>query len=184
MNDKDSIDKGILILERGLEFFTGNVDIMCSLALGYEKKGKLNEAIHLLELASNKESFINNKSKVFQLACYNEKAKNFTKEEMAEGIKFAHDRDRKVYVTANILAHNNDIKEAEKYFSEIKEIKPDALIISDPGLFMTAKRVCPEIDIHISTQANNTNYKSSCDYTRMISSFFDCNKNQISNGYN
>ncbi len=86
------------------------------------------------------------------------KAKNFTKEEMAEGIKFAHDRDRKVYVTANILAHNNDIKEAEKYFSEIKEIKPDALIISDPGLFMTAKRVCPEIDIHISTQANNTNY--------------------------
>ena len=79
MNDKDSIDKGILILERGLEFFTGNVDIMCSLALGYEKKGKLNEAIHLLELASNKETFINNKSKVFQLACYNELAKNFTK---------------------------------------------------------------------------------------------------------
>ena len=79
MNDKDSIDKGVLILERGLEFFTGNVDIMCSLALGYEKKGKLNDAIHLLELASNKESFINNKSKVFQLACYNEKAKNFTK---------------------------------------------------------------------------------------------------------
>ena len=88
------------------------------------------------------------------------KAKNFTKEEMAEGIRFAHDRDRKVYVTANILAHNNDIKEAEKYFSEIKEIKPDALIISDPGLFMTAKRVCPEIDIHISTQANNTNYET------------------------
>ena len=88
------------------------------------------------------------------------KAKNFTKEEMAEGIKFAHDRDRKVYVTANILAHNKDIKEAEKYFSEIKEIKPDALIISDPGLFTTAKRVCPEIDIHISTQANNTNYET------------------------
>ena len=88
------------------------------------------------------------------------KAKNFTKEEMAEGIQFAHDRDRKVYVTANILAHNKDIKEAEKYFSEIKEIKPDALIISDPGLFTTAKRVCPEIDIHISTQANNTNYET------------------------
>ena len=79
MDDKDSIEKGILILERGLEFFTGNVDIMSSLAIGYEKQGKLKEAIHLLELASNKESFLNNKSKVFQLACYNERAKNFTK---------------------------------------------------------------------------------------------------------
>ena len=79
MDDKDSIEKGIIILERGLEFFTGNVDIMSSLAIGYEKKGKLKEAIHLLELASNKESFINNKSKVFQIACYNERAKNFTK---------------------------------------------------------------------------------------------------------
>ena len=79
MNDKHSIEKGILILERGLEFFNGNVDIMSSLAIGYEKQGKLKEAIHLLELASNKESFLNNKSKVFQLACYNEKAKNFTK---------------------------------------------------------------------------------------------------------
>ena len=78
-NDNDSVEKGILILERGLEFFTGNVDIMSSLAIGYEKKGKLKDAIHLLELASNKESFLNNKSKVFQLACYNEKAKNFTK---------------------------------------------------------------------------------------------------------
>ena len=78
-NDKDSIEKGILILERGLEFFTGNVDIMSSLAIGYEKKGKLKDAIHLLELASNKESFLNNKSKVFQIACYNERAKNFTK---------------------------------------------------------------------------------------------------------
>ena len=78
-NDKDSIEKGILILERGLEFFTGNVDIMSSLAIGYEKKGNLKEAIHLLELASNKESFLNNKSKVFQMACYNERAKNFTK---------------------------------------------------------------------------------------------------------
>ena len=78
-NDKDSIEKGILILERGLEFFNGNVDIMSSLAIGYEKKGKLKDAIHLLELASNKESFFNNKSKVFQMACYNERAKNFTK---------------------------------------------------------------------------------------------------------
>ncbi len=77
--NKDQNQKGILILEKGLEFFTGNVDIMSSLAMGYEKQGRLKEAIQLLELANNKETFFKNKSKVFQLACYYEKAKNFTK---------------------------------------------------------------------------------------------------------
>ena len=86
------------------------------------------------------------------------KAKNFSPEEMAEGITFAHKRGVKVYVTANILAHNADLTGAEEYFRELKEIKPDALIISDPGMFSIAKRVCPEMEIHISTQANNTNY--------------------------
>lgn len=88
------------------------------------------------------------------------KAKNFSMEEMAEGIAFAHAQDVKVYVTANILAHNGDLDGARKYFAELKEIKPDALIISDPGMFMIAKEVCPEIEIHISTQANNTNYQT------------------------
>ncbi len=88
------------------------------------------------------------------------KAKNFSMEEMKEGIAFAHKRGKKVYVTANILAHNEDLKGAASYFEELKEIKPDALIISDPGMFSIAKRVCPEIDIHISTQANNTNYET------------------------
>lgn len=86
------------------------------------------------------------------------KAKNFSMEEMPEGIAFAHERGVKVYVTANILAHNEDLAGAEEYFRELKEIAPDALILSDPGLFSIAKRVCPNIDIHISTQANNTNY--------------------------
>lgn len=85
-------------------------------------------------------------------------AKNFSPEDMREGIKFAHERDVKVYVTANILAHNYDLEGARQYFEELKEIGPDALIISDPGMFTIAKEVCPEIDIHISTQANNTNY--------------------------
>ena len=88
------------------------------------------------------------------------KAKNFSMEEMAEGIRFAHERDVKVYVTANILAHNEDLAGAESYFEELKALKPDALIISDPGMFLVAKEVCPEIEIHISTQANNTNYKT------------------------
>ncbi|MBO5302710.1 MAG: U32 family peptidase [Lachnospiraceae bacterium] len=86
------------------------------------------------------------------------KAKNFTKEEMAEGIAFAHEHGVKVFVTANILAHNYDLEGVREYFEELKEIKPDALIISDPGVFAIAKEVCPEIERHVSTQANNTNY--------------------------
>jgi putative protease len=86
------------------------------------------------------------------------KAKNFSKEDMAEGIAFAHEHGVRVHVTANILAHNGDLKEAAAYFEELKALQPDALIISDPGMFMLAKEICPEIEIHISTQANNTNY--------------------------
>ncbi len=86
------------------------------------------------------------------------KAKNFSMEDMKERIQFAHEHNVRVYVTANILAHNGDLPGVEEYFKELKEIGPDALIISDPGVFMIAKRVCPEIEIHISTQANNTNY--------------------------
>ena len=91
------------------------------------------------------------------------KAKNFTREEMAEGIAFAHAHGVKVYVTANILAHNEDLKGAEEYFVQLKNMQPehcDALIISDPGMFTIAKRVWPEAEIHIPTQANNTNYET------------------------
>lgn len=86
------------------------------------------------------------------------KAKNFSGEEMKQGIDFAHAHGVKVHVTANILAHNNDLDGARTYFHELKEMKPDALIIADPGMFTLAKEICPEIDIHVSTQANNTNY--------------------------
>ena len=86
------------------------------------------------------------------------KAKNFSMEDMAEGIRFAHEHGVKVYVTANILAHNDDLDGARAYFEELKVIGPDALIISDPGMFTIAREVCPEIDIHVSTQANNVNY--------------------------
>ena len=86
------------------------------------------------------------------------KAKNFSMEDVKEGIEFAHKHGVKVYITANIVAHNEDLEGIRKYFEELKEIKPDALIISDPGVFMIAKEVCPDIDRHISTQANSTNY--------------------------
>lgn len=91
------------------------------------------------------------------------KAKNFSMDEMAEGIVFAHAHGAKVYVTANILAHNGDLEGAADYFAQLRDMEPescDALIISDPGMFAIAKRVWPEAEIHISTQANNTNYET------------------------
>lgn len=95
------------------------------------------------------------------------KAKNFSREDMAEGIKFAHAHGKKVYVTANITAHNRDLEGVTEYFKELScldvaedgtPVRPDALIISDPGVFDLAREYAPEIEIHISTQANNVNY--------------------------
>ena len=86
------------------------------------------------------------------------KAKNFSLPEMKEGVEFAHARGKKVYVTANIFGHNADLPGVRTYFQELKEVGMDALIISDPGIFTIAKEVLPEVEIHISTQSNNTNY--------------------------
>lgn len=86
------------------------------------------------------------------------KAKNFSMEDMKEGIKFAHEHGARVHVTVNILAHNDDLPGVEEYLHELKELGPDALIIADPAIFELAKEICPEIERHVSTQANNTNY--------------------------
>lgn len=86
------------------------------------------------------------------------KAKNFSKEDMIEGIAYAHRFGKKVYVTANILAHNDDLEEVRRYFKELKEVNPDAVIIADPGIFVIAKEELPDMELHISTQANNTNF--------------------------
>lgn len=91
------------------------------------------------------------------------KAKNFSLEDMKEGIHFAHEYGKKVYVTANITAHNRDLEGIRRYFKELKEFgrdRPDALIVSDPGVFSIAREEVPEIELHISTQANNTNYET------------------------
>ena len=88
------------------------------------------------------------------------KAKNFTIDEMKECVNLAHSKNIKVYITANIYAHNDDLADAEKYFYELNEVKPDAVLISDVGLINIAKRVLNDIDIHLSTQANTTNYES------------------------
>ena len=86
------------------------------------------------------------------------KARNFSKEEMAQGIAFAHEHGVKVYVTVNILAHNYDLAGVREYLKELKELKPDALIIADPGIFTYAKEICPEIERHISTQQSVANH--------------------------
>ncbi len=91
------------------------------------------------------------------------KAKNFSMDEMKEGIAFAHQYGKKVYVTANITAHNQDINGIRAYFKELRafgEDRPDALIVSDPGVFSIAQEEIPEVELHISTQANNTNYEA------------------------
>jgi putative protease len=91
------------------------------------------------------------------------KAKNFSMEDMRTGIAFAHAYGKKAYVTANITAHNQDLDGIRRYFKELKafgEDRPDALIISDPGVFSIAMEEVPEIEAHISTQANNTNYET------------------------
>ncbi|MBR2884106.1 MAG: U32 family peptidase [Clostridia bacterium] len=85
-------------------------------------------------------------------------ADNFTPEEMREGIEFAHAMGKKVYVTANIIPHNRDLKEMERYFKEIYELGADAVLISDLGAFNICRKAAPDLEIHISTQANNTNY--------------------------
>ena len=83
---------------------------------------------------------------------------NFTMEQMTSSIRFAHEHGVKVYVTANILAHNGDLNGVRAYFEELKTAQPDALLISDPGVFDICREVLPDMEIHISTQANNTNY--------------------------
>ena len=95
------------------------------------------------------------------------KARNFSMKDMEEGIRFAHAHGVKVHVTVNILAHNRDLDGVRTYLKELKALAPDALIIADPGVFTMAREICPEIDIHISTQANNTNYETFLFWHRM-----------------
>lgn len=89
------------------------------------------------------------------------KAKNFSFEDMKEGVNFAHSHNAKVYVTCNIFARNVDFTRLENYLLQLREANVDGLIIADPGIFYVARRVVPELEIHISTQANITNYEAS-----------------------
>jgi U32 family peptidase len=85
-------------------------------------------------------------------------SKNFTDEEMKEGIEFAHSRGKKVYVTCNIIPHNMDFNGVEEYFKSLETLGVDAIIIADPSFLSIAKSVVPNMELHLSTQANTTNY--------------------------
>lgn len=87
-------------------------------------------------------------------------AKNFTIETMKEGLKFAHDRGKRVYVTLNIIPHNEDLEGLPEYVKKLHEIGVDAVIVADPGVFTIVKESVPDIEIHLSTQANTTNYST------------------------
>lgn len=87
-------------------------------------------------------------------------AKNFSLDEIKEGIEFAHERGKKVYITANIIPHNDDIKKFPEFVKQVDDLGADGIIVSDLGTFSIVRDVAPNLEIHISTQANNTNYKS------------------------
>lgn len=87
-------------------------------------------------------------------------ADNFGNDELIEGIKYAHERGKKVYVTLNVFPHNEDLEGLEEYLIELYNMKVDAVIVSDPGIIMTAREVVPNLELHLSTQANNVNWKA------------------------
>ncbi len=90
------------------------------------------------------------------------KAKNFSIEQMKEGVDFAHNHNAKVYVTCNIFAHNSDINSEKlvNYLKELESINVDGVIVADPGIFSIVKETVPNMEVHISTQANTTNYQT------------------------
>ncbi|MGG7210049.1 peptidase U32 family protein [Clostridium baratii] len=87
-------------------------------------------------------------------------ADNFTNEQIREGVEYAHSRGRKVYVTMNVFPHNTDLDGMEEYIRELADTGIDAIIVSDPAIIVTAKEVAPDLEIHLSTQANNVNWKA------------------------
>jgi putative protease len=87
-------------------------------------------------------------------------SRNFSEDQMKEGLEFAHARGKKVFLTLNIIPHNEDLQELESYIDMIKTLPFDAFILSDPGTLMFMKEKMPQAELHLSTQANNTNYMS------------------------
>jgi len=78
----------------------------------------------------------------------------FTLEDVVDGIEFAHKHGKRVYLTLNLFSHNKDIPKLEKYVETVRKVKPDGVIIADPGVFQYVKDMAPDLELHVSTQAN------------------------------
>ncbi|AKA70001.1 peptidase U32 family protein [Clostridium scatologenes] len=87
-------------------------------------------------------------------------ADNFTDDELKEALEYAHERGKRVFVTINVFPHNEDLIGLEEYLKKLYELKVDAILVSDPGIIMTARETVPDLELHLSTQANNVNWKS------------------------
>ncbi len=87
-------------------------------------------------------------------------ADNFTLEDLQAGISYAHQHGSKVYLTLNMIPHNDDLAHLPEYLQELKDLALDAVIVADPGVFTLVKKYLPKMHIHISTQANNLNWAS------------------------
>ncbi len=85
---------------------------------------------------------------------------NFTLDDMKEGIEYCHTRNKKIYLTMNIIPHNEDLDNMPEYIKKVTNLGIDAIILSDPGVYAIVKEVSPNMEIHLSTQANNTNWRS------------------------
>ena len=94
-------------------------------------------------------------------------AENFSLEEMREGLRYAHERGKKVYLTANIIPHNDDLDDFADYIKSIRSLGFDGILVSDLGMFDIVRSEAPELPIHVSTQANNTNYRSALMWYRL-----------------
>ena len=87
-------------------------------------------------------------------------ADNFTDKELEEGLKYVHDRGKKAFVTVNVFPHNEDLIGLKDYLRKLYEMNVDGIIVSDPGIIMTAREIVPDLDLHLSTQSNNVNWMS------------------------
>ncbi len=87
-------------------------------------------------------------------------SKNFSMDQIEEAVNFAHSRGKKVYVTMNIIPHNEDLDGVGDYAKELHQIGVDAVIVADPGIYMLISQAAPDLEIHISTQASITNYET------------------------
>ena len=87
-------------------------------------------------------------------------SQEFSREDLIEGIKFAHENNKKVYVTINLLPHNKDFDKFKEFLNDLNEMKVDAVIVSEPGTLITVKQLLPEMKIHLGNVSNVYNYET------------------------